>query len=224
MGNLNNGLFGSFHGRVGNLVGYTLNGKNVIRTIGKSNKPPTLPKLANFQRMTVVNNFLRPLQEVIKVGYRNEVIGTDRNTYNEALSYHKKHALKGEYPEISLDYPKAMLSKGPLPFALNPSILKVNGGIQFQWEVPADMPSNYHHDRAMTVLLFPEEKIISCIYSGSRREEGKEFFQISPDLSEKHLEAYLIFVSYNGQQISDSVYAGSFAKVAQPLHEISLEE
>jgi hypothetical protein len=39
MGNLRNGLFGGFHGRIGNLVGYTLKGKHVIRTIGKSSKP-----------------------------------------------------------------------------------------------------------------------------------------------------------------------------------------
>ncbi|ALL04431.1 hypothetical protein AQ505_02320 [Pedobacter sp. PACM 27299] len=49
------------------------------------------------------------------------VANTNRNAYNEALAYHKKHALTGEYPNISLDYPKALLSIGTLIPANNPS-------------------------------------------------------------------------------------------------------
>lgn len=223
MGSLSNGLFGGFNGRVGNLVGYMLNGKNVIRLIGKTNKPPTLPKLANYQKMTVVNDFLRPLQNILKLGYRNEVIGTNRNTYNEALSFNKKHALKGEYPNISMDYPKAMLSKGNLPPAEKPSISRTDQGILFHWEASPKSSSVHTHDRAMLVLVFPEAKMISSIYIGARREQGEEFMEISSNLLATQVEAYISFISADGQEISDSVHAGSFAKVSVNDQELQEE-
>ncbi|MCX2453318.1 DUF6266 family protein [Pedobacter sp. PLR] len=224
MGSLNNGLFGAFNGRVGNLVGYTLNGKNVIRVIGHTTKPPTLPKLANFQKMTVVNEFLRKMQGFLKIGFQHEVLGTDRNTYNEALSYNKKHALKGEYPNISIDYPKVMLSKGSLRPADHPIISKpaTAEGIVFQWEVPAHLQNGHIHDRAMLLIHFPESKTSYSIFSGARRHEGKDTLYIDPNLYDEQMEAYITFISPDGEEISDSVYAGSIAK--NPVKEVNNTE
>ncbi|WP_316746865.1 DUF6266 family protein [Pedobacter gandavensis] len=214
MGNLNNGLFGAFNGRVGNLVGYTLHGKNVIRMIGHTTKSPTLPKLANYQKMTVVNEFLVRMQDFIKLGFQHEVIGTDRNTYNEALSYNKKHALTGEYPNISIDYPKAMLSKGSLRPADQPGISKPDSrlGIEFKWEMPEKMLTGHRNDRAMLLIYFPESKTSYSSLSGARRHEGTDTLYIDGNLYGAQMEAYITFISPGGEEISDSVYAGSIAK------------
>lgn len=211
MGSLNNGLFGGFNGRIGNLVGYSLNGKHVVRTIGKSNKPPTLPKLVNYQRMQAVNSFLSPLQYILKIGFRNQVANTNRNAYNEALAYHKKHALTGEYPNISLDYPKALLSIGTLIPANNPSILKTGDGIQFNWDTAEDTLAN-PHDRVTVLVLFPKSQTLKYIFSGAKREEGEQFLPYPPNLGKEHMEAYILFTSPDGQEISNSVHAGSFAE------------
>jgi hypothetical protein len=134
MGKLINGLFGGFQGRVGNLVGYTLKGKHVIRTIGRSEKPLTPARKANCQKMTVVNEILKPSIQAIRSGFRLAVAGTDKNEYNEAVSYNKKNALQGAYPNISLDYSKVLLSMGTLPVAINPSINQAEEKITFNWE------------------------------------------------------------------------------------------
>ena len=70
MGKLTNGLFGGFHGKIGNLVGYMLKGKYVIRTIGKSKKPLTPARLANCEKMKVVNEILKPSIHAIRAGFR----------------------------------------------------------------------------------------------------------------------------------------------------------
>ncbi|WP_316747404.1 DUF6266 family protein [Pedobacter gandavensis] len=212
MGSLQNGLFGGFNGRVGNLVGYELNGKNVIRTIGHSGKPLSPARKVNCDRMTIVNKFLLPISTFIKVGFRLKVVGTDRNYYNEAVSYNKKHAVSGVYPEAQLDYPQAMLSMGTLLKAEKPSIKQVGAVIEFSWEVPADLAWGNRNDRAMVLLYWPDQGQQTHILSGSHRKDGKQSVHIDPNLANERVVAYISFVSEDAAEISDSVYAGSIAK------------
>jgi hypothetical protein len=213
MGTLINGLFGGFHGRVGNLVGYTLKGKHIIRTIGKSEKPLTPARKANCEKMKVVNKILSPSIHAIRAGFRLAVVGTDKNEYNEAVSYNKKNALQGEYPNISLDYTKVLMSMGSLPAVEHPSISQDGTKITFNWEVPAGPLSQYDTDRAMLVVYFPDTKETCCQLIGAKRVEGKDVIVIGPDHINEHMEAYISFMRDDGREVSNSSYAGSLNKV-----------
>ncbi|SHE66675.1 GNAT family N-acetyltransferase [Pedobacter caeni] len=209
MGKLINGLFGGFHGRIGNLVGYTLKGKHVIRTIGRSEKPLTPARKANCQKMTVVNEILKPSIQAIRAGFRLAVAGTDRNEYNEAVSYNKKNALQGAYPDISLDYSKVLMSMGTLPVAINPSISQAEEKITFNWEISASPVSEYHTDRTMLVIYFPDLKVSFCQLIGAKRVEGKDVIVISSEHINERMEAYISFAKDDGKAVSNSVHAGS---------------
>ena len=209
MGKLINGIFGGFHGRIGNLVGYTLKGKYVIRKIGRSSKPLTPGRKANCQKMTLVNEILSPSLPAIQVGYRLVVAGTDKNEYNEAVSYNKKNALQGTYPNLSLDYSKVLLSMGTLPTPIHPTISQTDDKITFNWEVTLDQSYQYATDRAMLVVYFPDLKICRCDLIGSRRIEGTHTLSIEPDHVNERMEAYISFVKDNGRAVSDSVHAGA---------------
>ena len=209
MGKLINGIFGGFHGRIGNLVGYTLNGKYIIRKIGRSTKPLTPGRKANCQKMTLVNEILSPSLPAIQVGYRLVVAGTDRNEYNEAVSYNKKNALQGTYPNTSLDYSKVLLSMGTLPVAIHPTLSQTGDKITFNWEVTADQAYQYANDRAMLVVYFPDLKVSRCDLIGARRIEGTHTLNINQEHVNERMEAYISFVKDNGREVSDSVYAGA---------------
>lgn len=210
MGSLNNGLFGGFSGRVGNLVGYMLNGKSIVRTIGKSNKPLTSARKANCEQMTVVNDFLKANLDFIRSGFKLITAGTDKNFYNAAVSYNKKHATQGSYPGISMDYRKALVSMGNLLIADKAEISSNEEGVEFKWEVPADLPQERRNDRAMLLIYFPDSGTCSYMLSGARRHEGREVLYIPKKLTESHMEAYISFMNDDGTEISDSVHAGSF--------------
>ena len=224
MGKLTNGLFGGFHGRVGNLVGYTLNGKQIIRMIGKTEKPLTPARKANCEKMKVVNEILKPSIHAIRAGFRLAVIGTDKNEYNEAVSYNKKNAIQGEYPNISLDYTKVLMSMGALPVAVNPSISQSGAEIRFNWEISVSPVSEYHTDRTMLVIYFPDIKETCCQLIGAKRVEGNDVIVISQEHVNQRMEAYITFIKDNGKQISDSVYAGSLNSIKTSLPEISTSE
>jgi len=224
MGKLINGLFGGFHGRVGNLVGYTLKGKHIIRMIGKTEKPLTPARKANCEKMKVVNEILKPSIHAIRAGFRLAVVGTDKNEYNEAVSYNKKNALQGEYPNISLNYTKVLMSMGNLPVAVNPSISQNGTEVTFNWETSASPVSEYHTDRSMLVIYFPDIKETCCQLIGAKRVEGKDVIVIGPEHINKRMEAYITFIKDNGKQISDSVHAGSLNAVKTSLPDISTIE
>jgi hypothetical protein len=217
MGKLVGGPFGMLHGRVGNLVAYVLNGENIMRKIGKSSKPLTPARKANCEKMTVVNHFLQPALPFIQIGFRFEAEGTNRNAYNEAVSYNKMNALQGEYPNISMDYSKVLVSKGNLPAAKQTQIEKTENGIAFTWDT-SDISSQRQHDRTMLLISFPELGIVSYHPSGSKRIEGKDLLYFDQDYKDEHMEVYISFVNAEGTQVSDSVYAGTFEAVQpEPL-------
>jgi len=224
MGSLNNGLFGGFSGRVGNLVGYILNGKSVIRTIGHSTKPLTPARKANCQQMTVVNAFLRPSLNFIRTGFRYITAGTDKNFYNAAVSYNKKHAIQGVYPNLSIDYTKALISMGSLLKAAITQIYHHEEGIEFKWEIPSDLPWEHRNDRAMLLIHFPDAGISKTVMSGARRQEGREIVAIDKNLKESRMEAYITFINEDATEISDSVYAGSLNLPEQEQQQISTPE
>lgn len=214
MGTLNNGPFGHLNGRVGNLVSYTLKGKNVVRAAGKSAKPPTLAKLANYQRMSVTNTFLKPLLAFLNLGFAKAVEDTDRNPYNEAVSFNKKSALQGVYPNISMDYSKAMVSKGDLPPALSPAINILSNGIEFTWEMPGSIAPQCLNNRAMLVVYFPEGVDVTGIpkavldLSGARRHECRDFIALTAKQLAKPFQAYIAFIADDRLNVSDSVLVG----------------
>jgi len=74
MGKLKNGAFGHVSGRIGNLVCYTVNGENLVREVGQNSTPPTERKLANYQRMAVVNQFQKSLLPVLNIGFAKVAI------------------------------------------------------------------------------------------------------------------------------------------------------
>lgn len=212
MGKLKGGPFGTVHGKVGRLVSYVLNGENIVRKIGKSSKPLTPARKANCEEMTVINSFLSPSLNFIRSGFRLAVIGTNRNAYNEAIAYNKLNALQGEYPNISIDYTKILVSKGSRPVAKTPQIAKVAGGIEFTWDT-ADLTSQHMNDRAMVMVFFSKSKITQYHLSGAKRAEGKDLLPIDSSLADEQMEAYISFIKDDTTEISDSVYAGSIPAV-----------
>lgn len=217
MGKLVGGPFGMLHGRVGNLVAYVLNGENVMRQIGRSTKPLTTARKANCEKMTVVNRFLQPALAYIQIGFRFEAAGTNRNAYNEAVSYNKMNALQGEYPNISMDYSKVLVSKGKLPVAKKPQIERTAEGVVFTWDT-SDIPVEQKNDRAMLLVSYPEMGEMSYHPSGARRVEGKDMIPVGWNYKDAHMEVYISFINPEGTQVSDSVYVGAIEAVpAEPL-------
>ena len=209
MGKLLGGIYGRVHGKVGNLVHYQLMGMEIVRMAGKTAAPPTLKQLACRKEMAVVVAFFRPMHAFINMGFVAEAALVNKLPNNLAVSYNKKNAVRGSYPDIAIDYPKAMLSQGSLPVAEDATVIAEDGGLKFTWAVPPNMGWAEKDHRCMMMAYFPlSERAVFCL-SGAKRMEGTDRLAIPADLQGAYAETYISFAEAGSNVVANSVYAGA---------------
>jgi hypothetical protein len=210
---LKNGIAGHYSGKMGNLVFYTLNGKQVSRTIGKITKAPTERQLKNRMEMKVVNQFLKFITEFINVGFQLKAKGTVKTPYNLAVSYNKVNAVKGLYPDMEMDYERVQLTAGNLPGAMEPAVLPTAAGLAFTWLCPDNMNWAAPADQVMLLVYFPRLAEAVYVLYGTKRAECQTVLHLRPELLGEYMEVYISFISNDRKRIAGSTYLGSINPV-----------
>ncbi|GGG98485.1 hypothetical protein GCM10007415_37590 [Parapedobacter pyrenivorans] len=205
MATFKNGVNGSFSGRVGNVIGYQWRGINVMRALPrKSNKPRSEKQLANEMRMKLAMSFLSPLSGLIAVGYQQAADGLPMTPFNIALSYHKKHAIGGEYPDLYFDYSKAIISTGALTPAEALAAEWTDEGLAVSWHAsPQD--GNLVNSQNTTIIwcLATNEKW-DIRTSGITRGMGRYLFPLPQDVIGADVHVYLAFNKALSSEMSES--------------------
>jgi len=206
------GLNGQFIGKIGRVVYYMLNGQYVSRTIGEYNGKPSKKQQANFQAMTVTMDFLRCIKDFVKVSFELEARGTTKNAHNLATSYIKKQALQGEFPNLSIDYSKVVLSNsnGKVSTAEDIHLAKTEEGVVVSWN-PGEKTwyRGAEEDGVMILLYFPGVKTSRMYFNATKRSAGKYFIPLNKSLLDQPMEAFMCFRSADATEISDSMYVGN---------------
>ncbi|MBB2148289.1 DUF6266 family protein [Pedobacter gandavensis] len=207
------GPYGHPSGKIGNVVFYMLNGQPICRLVGKPGKPTT-KQLGNRQAMAVTMGLVGPMADFINVSLKLEAEGTLKNSHNLAVSYIKKQALTGEYPNIKVDYSKVILSRGSLDAVKDLKISKGENGLNLSWD--NSLSANGASDDLVMVLVnHPSKKRASTYLNAARRADGSCFIALSEEwMLNEQMEVYLCLRSSNEKSISDSVYAGNLNGVA----------
>ncbi len=222
MARLKSGILGPIVGKLANLVGYIRLGKPVVRmrpnVTSKKKKPRTNAQKAVNLRFKIVKSFIADVSDFINVGFRQDVAGTTKIPENGAVSYNLKHAVVGQYPDLSLDYSKVLLCKGKLAGPKNASAALEGEILKFKWEVSTNWGSRDRRNQVMVLAYYPVSKKANYWLSGARISEGVEQIQVRTQetpsrnkLVDEYLEAYIAFISDDRQQVSDSVYLGRIA-------------
>ena len=220
---LSNSAFGHPNGKIGGMVYYMLKGQAVCRMIGEQGKP-SIKQKANYQAMQVTMSLVKPMKEFIRNSFELEARGTVKNAHNLAVSYNKKQALQGEYPNISVDYSKVVLSYGELSGARDFSISKKETGLTVNWNPESYAGGHDGDDILMIQLCYPLRKHGRSFLNASRRDSGEVFIPVSEVNIEEPIEAYACFKSADGKQISDSIYLGNINGAVKSVEEQAAEE
>lgn len=208
MGILKNGAFGAIIGTTGNLTGYVLNGQNVVRAKSEARtKPLSQKQLANCQKMTVLNEFFDGILPLLKAGFDIEARGTKYNYHNIATSYNKINALKGEYPDIEMDFPKVLVSKGELLPPEDVTLELLPEGIKFNWYTDGWKYGN-GTDQVMMLAWDAEKKKSSIVLYGANRSQGFDTLPLPAKMKNKMLETYISFISADRLTVATSLYTG----------------
>jgi len=134
MGSIKQGILGAFSGKVGTVIGYTLNGIAYMRGLATSHTDAnTLAQQDQRAKFGLAVKFLRPLVALLHIGFKNA--SSRMSGFASAMSYTMKNAISGISPLFAIDYTKVLVCQGSLPGALNAAAEStVEGGILFTWE------------------------------------------------------------------------------------------
>lgn len=209
MGTLNQGILGEFSGKVGNAVGVLLKGTNYMRTIpAHVADPKTGAQLNQRLKFAITVNFLKPLSQFLNIGFKNDAIRM--TSMNAAFAYNYHNAVQGIYPDLTIDYTKALLSHCTLAMALNPVVSSaVPNTILFRWDDNSDETNASPLDKTLLVVFNSTKNEAVYVKGLSDRAAGNQSFTVPDSFSGDTGQCYIAFISIDGKALSNSIFAGS---------------
>ncbi len=133
MGAISKGILGPFSGTVGTVIGGSWKGISYMRSqpTPKKNRVPSPKQLDQQARFATVVEFLRPMTQLVAVGFKTPLQMTG---FNSAVSFTLKNAVTGSYPAYSIAYDAVLVSRGDLPNATAPTAQAMNTSlIAWDW-------------------------------------------------------------------------------------------
>ncbi|WP_282038288.1 DUF6266 family protein [Saccharicrinis aurantiacus] len=190
-------------GKLGNVVTYQMYGKSYVRSLPGSYKDAKSEKqLAQRQKMQLVNGFLSPFKEILRLTFKEEALG--RSAYMAAKSYNMRNAIVGEYPEQKIDYTLALVSKGIVPLPAEASITRTADGLLFKW---SDEVTGNGSDTLLLIANQRGQYATISKMTGIERKE-KSYLWKESTLNNSNTDIWIVFRDYKERGFSDSLWLG----------------
>ena len=209
MGKINQGILGGFSGKVGNVIGGNWKGIDYMRVKPASvANPKTEGQVDQRSKFSTALRFLQPLNEFLKVGYKNYAVKMTQ--FNSAMSYTLKNAMTGAYPDFTIDYANALVSRGALTVVKNgEASYSSNGAVDFAWTDNTGEGSAKATDKAMLLIINNGKGEAIFTTAGNARSAEAQTLTIPDDYAGDQVECFISFISVDGLSISNSKYVGS---------------
>jgi hypothetical protein len=213
MGKFLKGILGGFSGKIGNVIGAVWRGVDYMRSLPrKSSKPATEAQLIPRLKMKVVVGFLRSINDLIKIGYQS--YKGKQTPMNAAVAFHIDKAITGVYPNLNINFPKVVFSKGRLLRPSAPGVESVTPAkIKFEWlnNAPATGSSTAATDMATLLLYNPVKEQFVTAEGVAARSALTFTLDVPAEWIGDDVHAWMSFVGVNRKEVSDSVYVGTTA-------------
>lgn len=205
---LKNGINGGFSGKVGDVVGYVVNGKAIIRGMPrKRTSPPTEGELRNRKKFAVAQEWFWRLTDFLRIGFQD--YQPNYQGFVAAKSYNQKHALQmDEHGEFFINPELVVLSIGtlPLPNQINVES-KVEQELVFTWTMGE---LDTHNDHVMVLAYDVDSKEVHARTRTSLalRKDKTATFKLDKSEKGRSFHIYIALVSEDRKQRSNSKYLG----------------
>jgi len=215
MGKLLKGINGPFSGKVGTAVGYMWNDIAVIRARPRKRRKPFSDKELNQQaRFTLMNEFLIPVKNLLNISFAH--LAYRMSGFHKGFSYNVKAAILGIRPDLSIDYPRVLLSRGDLAKAESATATAISSHtLQFNWANQSETGNARESDQVYVAVFSSEKKRwfyrlnVATRNTGSFTLELKEVMLDPSPFEGKLLQTYIGFMAADGKDASESVYTGT---------------
>ena len=208
MGKISQGILGGFSGKVGTVIGGNWKGIDYMRSkASKVTNPKSKAQKDQRSKFSMVLSFLQPITDFVKIGFKDYAI--KMTAFNSAMSYNVKNAITGTYPNYSMDYSQALVSRGSLAGALNPAANSAaTGEVTYTWDDNSVESNANADDLTMLMVLNADKKEAVFTTEGSTRDAGTQTLTIPDSYSGDSIECFIAFISVDGE-VANSDYVGS---------------
>jgi hypothetical protein len=167
-------VIGVLIGQIGQVVGSTWKGISVLRVLPVSRaNPQTDAQMTQRQKWSVTMHFLQPLSEFLQVGFKNYAV--KMTGINAAMGYNIKNALTGTYPNIAIDYPNALVSRGNLAGLLNQvAASTVAGTVHYTWDDNSSEIGASAYDKTLLVAYNPAQNQAVTVSQLAEHADGTQ--------------------------------------------------
>lgn len=209
MSKISAGILGGFSGKVGNVVGAKWKGIDTMKIKPSTvTNPKTIGQLDQRTRFSTILGFLKPMTEFVRVGFR--AYAKRMSQFNAAMSYNLLNAISGTYPNYSVNFAAALVSRGPLEGVSNGAVTSTTAGsVVVTWSDNSGVGSALSSDKAMIVLYHPLNQVALTVIDGPDRSVETATVAVPLAYSGDTLQAYLAFKTADGGKVSNSSHLGS---------------
>lgn len=204
MGSIKQGVLGGFSGKVGTVIGYSMNGISYMRGLATSYTNSKTPaQVAQRAKFALSVKFLRPLLALLRIGFKNA--SSKMSGFASAMSYTLGNAITGISPAFEIDYTKVLVCRGNLPGALNAQALAIEPGtIDFSWDNNSWDFGAKATDKVVLVVINPLIQKSIAVIGAATRATGNQSVDL-PDLFQgAEVQCYIGFT--NDTEFSNSEF------------------
>jgi hypothetical protein len=175
----------------------------------KPNNPNTPAQQTQRSKFGLITRFLSKINPVIRRGFKSDL--KQQTEFSSALSYNIKKAVTGEVPDVQIDYSALMVTRGSLvPTVGSSASTDTPGEVTFSWTNNAGKGNARSEDQALMLLYNTDRgRALYVTEDGPTRKEETYTFHVPDAYAGETVEAYLGFVTADGEEASDSEYLGT---------------
>lgn len=209
MGKYNKGILGAFSGKVGNVVGASWRGMDVLRSLPRAGtSAPTENQLQQREKFALVARFLLPFKPML-ASYFGQPSG-GRSRTNQASSYHLREAVVLNGSVLSMNYAKVLLSRGDLQGATQAAVAASAGNLlRFSWADNSGQATAKPTDRLMVGVHDAESGFSDFFLAAGTRDQAAAEITLPDYYAGAQVHCWMAFASENGKLNSTSIYMGT---------------
>ena len=198
----------AFSGALGDIVGCNGPTGFYIRSRPQRSEKAPSPKQRDARsRLAAVMRFLKPLKEIIYMGFAQAHPSRSRTTAkNAAASHMLNYAVEGSYPDITINPAAVRLSRGTLASLPDAAYEQVGSAVTVTWNPLLPRFSGNADDRVMAICYNLQERSVMVV------EASRADATATLDLFELPLNStsliYVLVADRDRKQYSNSQFLG----------------
>jgi len=210
------GILGGFKGKVGNIVGSTWKGLDVMKIRPTSvTNPNTVRQQDQRSRFGLMMRFLSPQRRLVQIGFRPYAV--HMTSFNAAMSYNLAAAIEGVFPDFGINYNMVMLSRGDLPALTQPVLAFIGpASVKLSWNDNSNSEGAKASDKLMVSIYDADSGRAQVFISCAIRGDATATLALPAEWAGRSVEVLTFFLSEEGvasaqarSLISDTTYAGN---------------